>query len=153
MFCVYLSVSEMVISLQITDKKGWGPMKASGTDNKSQISAVSRAVDRLHSVTRYPQNPPPSSSHLHPSRLHHTAVLTAPPNLSLQDGMFFWPTFHRCLSHSPSHLPPHLFLFSIFACSHHTSRHRAFIVLILFSTPLPVYPSSPVHRFISLSLP
>lgn len=151
MLCVYLSLSEMVISLQITDKKGRGPMKASGTDNKSQISAVSRAVDRLRSVTSYPQNPPPSSSHLHPSRLHHTAALTAPPNLSPQDGDVFLTYISSMpltltLSFASSSLP-------LFVCSHHTSRHSTSIVLILFSTPLPVYPSSPVHRFIPLSLP
>ena len=120
-------------------------MKASGTDNKSQISAVSRAVDRLRSVTRCPQKPPPpSSSHLHPSRLHRTAALTAPPNLSPQDGDVFLTYISSMpltltLSFASSSLP--LFYFRLLPSHFETQRLPCFDSLFS-SSACPSFPSS-----------
>lgn len=62
-----------------------------------------------HAILKTPHRPHPTSTHQGCT----TPQRWRPRPTSLRRmGMFFWPTFHRCLSHSPSRLPPHLFLFS-----------------------------------------
>lgn len=97
-----------------------GLIKRSKKDNKSQKSAVSRAVDQLRSLTRHPPHPPtPSSSpsHLHPPSQRRSAASPAPPPFAAG-----WDVFLTYISHSPFHLAPQRFHFSIFISTHHPWR-------------------------------